>query len=631
MWDRMDGVVGAAGYPSFTGRLRMIQWSPDLDQDEGDAVQSGYFDPMTVTFPTGVSSGSIDLPDMCATHLTFRLELTVKDLDDNELKLFSGSFTFIESLVWAYPSPGMPMLAEPVALSLAPITFLNRVSEKLNLMKDLSFIVLDDENYPGKRGLTRTPWGIGSFMGIVSSVEEETITVMGDRYHMSAVFASEFNYTGHLAVKRTAFFDGIIGSEIPEHFYLFPVSSATKCDDVSLASFFAIGVYGADNTIVGDRLLLGWEPLPLCQLTATNLPLRVHSVTFMSMDSAHLSVHSTYRYLDDLMGPGDNRRNVTRQFTGVHIADEEPGVIIISFRGTDTLADWFVNLDIRQYDCDDIDIPCEMGDVHRGFMDELILAMPLLDHLFYRLKASATVDPTSIIFTGHSQGGAIAAIAAAYFTDKHDLKNVRLVTFGQPRAGGWDFRDFLEEKVGVENILRLDANNDMVPTVPAGIFWRHAGLHMETECDSWNPVECHSVQRYVNEALVRERPEEFRESNLLYRGDNAIAGESYRATADEEGGLSGSVALIVGVSAGALCCAVLCLAAVAFVLLGRRRRHSAKRGTSLAPTATTLHTAGGVGVTVPATGGRSRRASVSLAHGGTRRSSTKNLGRRDDR
>jgi hypothetical protein len=598
----------------------MTQWSPENGQDEEAAVESRYIYPRNVTFPAGVASGSIELDEMCpyqADLLTFRLELTVKDHGGTEYKLRSGSFSVVDSLVWAYPSPGMPMLAENVSLSLAPVMFMTRVSEHLQQMVDMTVIVLDDEDAPGKVGLTTTPWGVGAVMGTLRANHEETIVVGENRYRVSEIYSSEFNYVGHIAIRIKAFFEGNYRTEAPEHFYLFPVLTDTICDDVSLASFFAISVYGADNAIVGDRLMLGWEPLTLCRLTETEKSLRLHSVTYMSMDSAHLSVHSTYGYLLDLMAPDDNRRDIEPRAGVIKLAEDEPGVIVISFRGTDTLADWFVNLDVRQYDCDDIDIPCEMGDVHRGFMDELILAMPLLDHLFYRMKASDKDEPASIIFTGHSQGGAIAAIAAAYFTHKHDLKNVRLITFGQPRAGGWDFRDFLEEKVGIENILRLDADNDVVPTVPAGVFWRHAGVHMDTECDSFNPAECHSVQRYVNEALVRPRPEAFRESSLLFRTDYSVAadGAAYRATADEDGqGLSSSVALIVGVSVGALCCAVLCLAAVAVILLGRRRRRSTSKSTPSNP-----YSAGAYGVAAPPAGGRSKRASVSLGHGGSRR------------
>uniref|UniRef100_A0A7S1VLW7 Fungal lipase-type domain-containing protein n=1 Tax=Sexangularia sp. CB-2014 TaxID=1486929 RepID=A0A7S1VLW7_9EUKA len=249
--------------------------------------------------------------------------------------------------------------------------------------------------------------------------------------------------------------------------------------------------------------------------------------------------------------------------------------------------------------------------------------MPVLNDVFLRLVTSRRGNPASIIFTGHSQGGSIAAIAAALLTARWNLDNVRLITFGQPRSGNGDFRDFLEAQLGLENILRVDANNDLVPTVPAGFTWRHAGVRMETPCDSWNPVSCHSMVLYTTHALSEARPDEFRESHLLeHVGATLLAGS--RASVADEKGLEASLPLILGVSVGAICCVVLCLTLLGMVLVVRRRRTEQAKHVSLPPTSG-IHMqrhANGMSNQPP---NKSRRASVSLGHRTSRRPSQRNI------
>lgn len=51
--------------------------------------------------------------------------------------------------------------------------------------------------------------------------------------------------------------------------------------------------------------------------------------------------------------------------------------------------------------------------------------------------------------TGHSLGGAIASLAASYMvgTKLVNQTMVKLLTFGQPRVGDWEFADMHDEQV----------------------------------------------------------------------------------------------------------------------------------------------------------------------------------------
>lgn len=70
-----------------------------------------------------------------------------------------------------------------------------------------------------------------------------------------------------------------------------------------------------------------------------------------------------------------------------------------------------------------------------------------------------------ITFTGHSLGGALAALAA------HRYKPTYLITFGQPRVAGEELGAYFE---GIE-YYRFVNKGDIVPHLPFGFGYRHHG------------------------------------------------------------------------------------------------------------------------------------------------------------
>ena len=93
------------------------------------------------------------------------------------------------------------------------------------------------------------------------------------------------------------------------------------------------------------------------------------------------------------------------------------------------------------------------------------LQSKVLTNLKYELSYAKGYQ---VIFTGHSLGGAMAAIMA-YFAKINGVTNhVVLLTFGQPRTGNDVFNN--EVMKVVDKVFRVVRSGDIVPTIPFSII-----------------------------------------------------------------------------------------------------------------------------------------------------------------
>ncbi len=108
------------------------------------------------------------------------------------------------------------------------------------------------------------------------------------------------------------------------------------------------------------------------------------------------------------------------------------------------------------------------GRVHRGFKSEV-------DHLWPRLEHALTSNRKPLWFTGHSLGGAMAAICAGRCKLSFIESNPQaLFTYGAPRVGDRRYVNYVRLEY-----YRWVNNNDIVPRVPPAWFgYRHAGTEM---------------------------------------------------------------------------------------------------------------------------------------------------------
>ncbi len=101
--------------------------------------------------------------------------------------------------------------------------------------------------------------------------------------------------------------------------------------------------------------------------------------------------------------------------------------VLVVFAGSNDCADWLKNISILKK-------PAPWGiraPVHGGFLDCFMKIEKALDIILSGHR--------SVVFAGHSQGGAIAGLAASYFHQRgHTIPEV--YTFGSPRPASGSFK-----------------------------------------------------------------------------------------------------------------------------------------------------------------------------------------------
>ncbi|KAF7375671.1 putative feruloyl esterase A [Mycena sanguinolenta] len=131
--------------------------------------------------------------------------------------------------------------------------------------------------------------------------------------------------------------------------------------------------------------------------------------------------------------------------------DDTREEIVVSFRGTFTLQNVATDVDIFLVPFVSLGIS-KTFNVHSGF---LAAYNRIAASVLAGIKAQVAQFPKySVIVTGHSLGGSLAAIGATSLKVSLPKTTIRLYTFGQPRTGDQEFANFVESTIGVDNIFR---------------------------------------------------------------------------------------------------------------------------------------------------------------------------------
>ncbi|MEM9205684.1 MAG: S8 family serine peptidase [Pseudomonadota bacterium] len=144
---------------------------------------------------------------------------------------------------------------------------------------------------------------------------------------------------------------------------------------------------------------------------------------------------------------------------------ESAGVLLVVFRGTESLGDWITNIGALR-------INRRYGAVHRGFFK----AYEDVDDIVRPRILAAAQASKAIWLTGHSLGGALATLAGMEMPD--GVQFAGLQTFGQPRMLKRKAQVSTETRFG-SSYARFVNNDDIVPRIPP--LFGHAGslLHFD--------------------------------------------------------------------------------------------------------------------------------------------------------
>lgn len=138
--------------------------------------------------------------------------------------------------------------------------------------------------------------------------------------------------------------------------------------------------------------------------------------------------------------------------------------VVVAFRGTqeNSIQNWIEDLFWKQLD---FDYPgMTEAKVHSGFYSAYHNTT-LRDGVINGIqKAREAYGNIPIMVTGHSMGGAMASFCALDLIVNYGLKDVTLLTFGQPRIGNAVFASHFKKYL--PNAIRVTNAHDIVPHLP---------------------------------------------------------------------------------------------------------------------------------------------------------------------
>lgn len=192
------------------------------------------------------------------------------------------------------------------------------------------------------------------------------------------------------------------------------------------------------------------------------------------------------------------RLNMTQTDAHAYLWKTGDKSMIVSFRGTHNLKDFSNCMDIRQ--CRYSFRQYNVG-VHNGVMKMFQSLEPYLTECF--LENNIKV----ITFCGHSLGGSIATVAAAYYGSMfNNRKTISCHTFGAPKVGDKEFAQWFADSVNES--IRVIIPGDLVTMLPPCIGkhgLRHAediSVQLPSLTNECNPFVLHDLDTYIDQLCI---------------------------------------------------------------------------------------------------------------------------------
>ncbi|KAJ2602944.1 hypothetical protein GGF40_000384 [Coemansia sp. RSA 1286] len=189
----------------------------------------------------------------------------------------------------------------------------------------------------------------------------------------------------------------------------------------------------------------------------------------------------------------------------VHSKDRE---IVVAWAGTHRYRALITDMSVLTLPY----IPGAAMGVHGGFLDSV---QGIIDNVQQHLERLIADYPDyMVIFTGHSKGGAEAALSALELVRKIEgiKSRVRVWTFGEPRLGDIEFAEFYNQQLGSVT-YRVTSAADPVVAMPPNFLFNYCHHNLEI----WLMNEAGDVYVSENRTACFEDPKASSSVDFYYR------------------------------------------------------------------------------------------------------------------
>ena len=155
---------------------------------------------------------------------------------------------------------------------------------------------------------------------------------------------------------------------------------------------------------------------------------------------------------------------------------------VIVFRGTDSFADVLDDLHFK------LQSFYGFGKVHSGFLSQFNTILPKLLNI---------INQGSLVFVGHSLGGALATLFATKYGGT-------CITFGSPKVGDETFVQYFNQNV-IHSVRVVNARDIIPRSLP--LYFSHVKGELKIGVPNWICCYCtgirdHSLKKYEESLLM---------------------------------------------------------------------------------------------------------------------------------
>ncbi|CAG8405687.1 unnamed protein product [Penicillium salamii] len=145
---------------------------------------------------------------------------------------------------------------------------------------------------------------------------------------------------------------------------------------------------------------------------------------------------------------------------GFFAVDKTNKLLVLSFRGSRVVSTWIANINTALADVTSLCSGCK---AHAGFWESW---ETVASDVSSQIKSAQSKYPGyKVVVTGHSFGGAVAALAGTAL--RNGGTTLSLYTYGQPRLGNKALATFTTNQ---GSLWRVTHTNDIVPRLPPTSF-----------------------------------------------------------------------------------------------------------------------------------------------------------------